>query len=180
MKPAFSVVMLLLASCLAMPLQAEPYKMRPGLWEHSFTIKSQSGEMESAMANMQQQLANMPPEQRKRMEQMMAAQGVQAGAGGQSIRVCVSEEQAERSMMPQQDGDCRQEVLERRGNTIKYRFQCSGDAPSSGEGEVTFTSPTSYSGTSTINTTVQGRTETMAMAQSGKWLSSDCGNLKPR
>lgn len=180
MKASFSMLTLMAASCLSAPLQAQTTEMRPGLWEHAFTVKSQSGEMERAMAEMQQQMANMPPDQRKMMEQMMAAQGVQPGSGGQSLRVCISQEQAKRGLVPQQKGNCRQEIIERQGTTIKYRFHCAGAAPSSGEGEVTFTSPTSYRGKSTVNTTVQGHAERMSMEQSGKWLSDDCGNLKPR
>ncbi|HJQ63709.1 MAG TPA: DUF3617 domain-containing protein, partial [Burkholderiales bacterium] len=42
-------------------------RMRPGLWEHSFTMKSQSGQMEQSRKDMQQQMASMPPEQRKMM-----------------------------------------------------------------------------------------------------------------
>lgn len=179
MKKPLSMVTLLATLFLGAPLHAQQEEMRPGLWEHSFTIQSQSGEMERALREMQQQLESMPPEQRKMMEQMMTAQGVQMGAGGQSIRVCISKEQAARGMVPQQDGNCRQEIVERRGNTIKFTFQCAGNPPSSGEGEVTFTSPTSYSGKSTFNTTVNGQAERMLMEQSGKWLSYDCGNLKP-
>lgn len=178
MKSALTAA-ILLGACLTAPLQAQTYEMRPGLWEHSFTLKSQSGKLERAMAEMQQQMANLPPEQRKMMERMMAAQGVQLGSGD-SLRVCISKEQAARAMVPQQHGNCRQEILERRGNTIKYRLQCTGDTTASGEGEVTFTSPTAYSGKSTFNTTVQGRDERMTMEQSGKWLSDDCGELKPR
>jgi len=71
-------------------------RMRPGLWEHSFTVKSQSGQMEKAMADMQQQMASMPPEQRKMMEDMMAKQGMSMGAQGRSVKMCITKEQAER------------------------------------------------------------------------------------
>ena len=44
---------------------AQPQKLRPGLWEHTVAMKSQSGQMEAAMAQMQKSLASMTPEQRK-------------------------------------------------------------------------------------------------------------------
>ena len=40
---------------------AQTQKMRPGLWEHAVSFKSQSGQMEAAMAQMQKSLAGMPP-----------------------------------------------------------------------------------------------------------------------
>ncbi|MDD2368707.1 MAG: DUF3617 family protein, partial [Sulfuricurvum sp.] len=50
-------------------LQAET-TIRPGVWEYTSTIKSQSGEIEKSMAQMNQQMASLPPEQRKMMEKM--------------------------------------------------------------------------------------------------------------
>ena len=180
MKPAFTVAVVLAWSIITTQVLADPAEMRPGLWEHSFTMKSQSGEMERTMQRMQEQMANMPPEQRQMIEQMLADQGMQVGPSGQSVRICLSEEQAKRGMVPQQDGNCSQEIVERRGNTIKFRFTCNGIPPSSGEGEVTILSSTAYTGKSTVDTTVQGSPEHMTIASSGKWLSSDCGKLRPK
>ena len=45
--------------------------MKPGLWEINNKMTTQSGEMEKGMAEMQKQLASMPPEQRKMMEDMI-------------------------------------------------------------------------------------------------------------
>lgn len=180
MKSALATAAVLVGSIATGQALAGPTQLRPGLWEHRFTMESQSGEMERSMQQMQEELANMPPEQRKMMEQMMASQGVQVGPGGHSVRICLSQEQAARGMVPQQDGNCRQEVVKRSGNTIKYRFNCTGNPPSSGEGEVTIISPTAYTGKSIVNTTVNGQPDRITMEQSGKWLSDDCGNIKSR
>lgn len=158
---------------------AQTQKMRPGLWEHSFTMKSQSGQMERSMKEMQQQMANMPPEQRKMMEEMMAQKGMGMGTPGKSVKVCITKEQAERDEIPQQEGNCTQQVVQRTANTIKMKFSCAGNPPTSGEGEVTFHSPTTYTGKTTVNTTVNGKPDRMTMDQSGKWLSADCGSIKP-
>ena len=72
----------------------------PGLWEHSVIFKTQSGEMEKAMAEMQKQLAAMPPEQRKQMEQMMAGRGVGIGPKANTYKVCVTKEEAARQAGP--------------------------------------------------------------------------------
>jgi hypothetical protein len=158
---------------------AQAQKMRPGLWEHSFTMKSESGQMEKAMSDMQRQMASMPPEQRKMMEQMMAQQGMGMGTPGKSVKVCITKEQAERNEVPRHEGNCTQQVVQRTANTIRVKFSCAGNPPTSGESEVTFTSPTAYTGKATVNTTVEGKPERMNMEQSGKWLSADCGSIKP-
>jgi hypothetical protein len=72
-KPTMKLRLALAVAPLAVAcLSASAQSMKPGLWEHSFTMKSQSGKMEQGMAEMQQQIAAMPPEKRKQMEQMMA------------------------------------------------------------------------------------------------------------
>ncbi|MDY0107013.1 MAG: DUF3617 domain-containing protein [Giesbergeria sp.] len=156
-------------------------KMRPGLWEYSVQMKSQSGQMEAAMAEMQKSLASMPPEQRKQMEQMMAQQGVSMGPKGQTVKVCVSKEQAEMDGIPPQEG-CTQKVQRIDASTMKVAFSCKGgqgQPPSSGEGTVTLQGPTAYTGQFKFKTQTQGKPEQIDMAQSGKWLSDQCGAIKP-
>src|SRR4051794_3345886 len=70
--------------------------LKPGLWEITNNMKSSSGEMEKAQAQMQQQMANMPPEQRKKMQEMLAQHGVQMGvkgSGGMTMKTCMTKEQ---------------------------------------------------------------------------------------
>ena len=174
---------LLAAAPLALScLVASAQTVQPGLWEHSFQIKTQGGKMEAAMAQMQQQMASMPPEQRKMMEQMLAQQGIGLGAKGQSVKVCITPEMAAKQELPQQDGDCKQDIVQRSANSMKFKFSCKPDkdrGPTSGEGEVTFISPTAYTSKSVINTTIEGKPERMNMDMAGKWLSKDCGAIKP-
>lgn len=161
-------------------------KMRPGLWEHNIQMKSQSGQIESAMAQAQKAMAALSPAQRKQMEQMMAAQGLDIGLGGngakgQTVKVCVTPEQAAMDEMPQQDG-CTQKVQRMDASTLKMNFQCKGDAdtpPTSGEGTVQLQGPTAYTGQFKIKTALNGKAEQIDMAQSGKWLSDQCGAIRP-
>lgn len=169
-----------ITALLAGPAAAQSaFKLQPGLWEQSMTMKTASGEMEAKMAQMQQQMASMPPEQRKMIEDMMAKQGVGMGGRNNAIRMCISAEQAERGDMPQHDGNCKQEMLERTGTTIRYRFSCTGERPTSGEGEYTMTSPTAYSGRASVVSQVKGKPEKIDMTQAGRWISADCGAIKP-
>lgn len=155
--------------------------MKPGLWEINNKMQTGSGKMEQGMAQMQQQIASMPPEQRKMMQEAMAKQGVSMGAGGPAstgVKVCMTKEMAERDQIQPQQGDCKHTTSPRSGNTMKLSFTCT-TPPSSGEGQVTFTSAEAYTVTMTINTLVQGKPEKVNMDASGRWLSADCGAIKP-
>lgn len=154
--------------------------MKPGLWEHHFTIKSQSGKIENAMADLKVKMANMPVEQRKMMEDMMAKQGLGINHHANSVKVCISKEQAANLEIPQgQNQNCKNEVIKRTAKTIKIKFECKGISKSLGEGEFTLTSPTSYTGKSVVNMTVDNKPDRMNMDQKGKWLSANCGEIKP-
>ena len=172
--PGFCAAALAVA-CLSATAQTQA----PGLWEHTIAIKG--GEMEKAMAQMQKELAAMPPEQRKAMEQMMASRGVGSGAKGTTVQLCVTPEDAARKTGPKMgSGNCTQEVVQRSSSTMKVKWQCTGEHPSSGEGEVTFASDKAYTGKAVVTTTMKGKPETVNIEQSGRWLAADCGATQPR
>ena len=167
-------------AALAAALPAHAQTQAAGLWEHRFTVKSEDGRMEAAMAQMQQQLAAMPPEQRAQMEAMMASRGVKMGGQGSSAKYCVSKEQAARPAEPRLSGtDCTRHDVARSGNTVKFKFECSQPQPVQGDGEMTFSGDKAYRGRSTVVTHVRGQPQQMAMEMSGQWLSADCGDIKP-
>lgn len=165
---------------------AAAQSMKPGLWEITNKMggSGDSGaKMNAAMEQMQKQMASMSPEQRKQMEKMMAQQGVNmspgAPGGGMSTRVCITKEMAARNEAPaQHQGDCKQESMQKSGNTTKFKFSCS-KPPSTGEGEVTLNSPESYTMKMKMMSQAKGKPEQMTMDAQGKFLSSDCGSIKP-
>ena len=152
--------------------------LKPGLWEHSFTMKSQSGRMEAAMEEAQRQLEQMPAEQRRMMEQMLESQGMVMRPGGGVVKVCLTEADIARGALPEQEG-CRQEILEQSRERLRVRFVCEGDPPTSGEGDITFHGPERYTGKATLRTEIDGQPDVMTVDQSGRWLSSDCGDIEP-
>ena len=171
---------LVAAMLLAASFCAGAQTMKPGLWEINNKMQSGSGQIEQSMAQMQQQMASMPPEQRKMMQDMMAKQGVSMGGpGGMSVKVCVTREMAARNDIPAHQSDgCQHVSSPRSGNTMKMSFTCT-NPPSSGEGTVTFVSPDAFTTRMTVTTAVEGKPERVTMDGSGKWLSADCGAVKP-
>ena len=153
----------------------------PGLWEVTQKMGG-NPEIDNAMADMQKELAGMPPAQRKQMEAMLGGQGMgvpgAAAGGGTVIKTCISKDMADRSQMPMQKGDCTSTVLEKTRTSMKMKFACTSP-PSSGEGQFTFLGDKAYTMKMTINALAQGKPQTTTLEGSGKWLGADCGAIKP-
>lgn len=173
----FPMIPALMLAAAASGLQAQTIK--PGLWE----IRQQpqlDAQRQAQLDQVQKQLASLPPEQRKMMEQMMASKGVsvQLGQGGaMTIKSCLSKEQSERALMPRTEGKC-QHDLQRSGNTLRGHFQCT-DPASEGDTELVFQGDDRYTTRTEIRIAREGRTETIRSTGEARWLGSDCGTLKP-
>lgn len=171
----------LLAALL--PLGAWAQSLKPGLWEITTRMQGGGGErLAAAQAQMQEQMKNMPPEQRKMVEEMMSRQGVRmapsGGGGGMNLQICMTREMAERSEVPVGRGDCKVTSQQRTGSTMKSSFSCT-NPPSSGEAQVTFSGPEAYTSKVLVNSTAGGKAETTQVESAGRWLSADCGSVKP-
>ena len=172
----------LAALAVACPAVASAQSMKPGLWEITHKTQGAAGsQMADAQAKMQKDMANMSPEQKKMVQEAMAKHGVQmgGGAGGaMSIKTCMTREMIEKNQVPQQKGDCKQTSQSKSGNTMKFTVQCT-NPPSTAEGQVTYQGSEAYTMKMVVNSKVDGRPQTMNMESSGKWLSADCGAIKP-
>jgi hypothetical protein len=203
MNKLFSVLVVALG-ITAVPLQAEPIKvdMKAGLWENKViwggdsaegTPAIQPDQVKLAMEEMKKQLANMPPEQRKQMEAMMAQSGmkvtddgvsfnnnqVEISPTGTNAKVCVTQAQIDRGELPDDVKGCESALKKISATQFKSTHICSGEYSGTGESEVTFHSPKHYTGTGKMNQVMNGEKRTMAFTMEGKWLSSDCGDVKP-
>ena len=158
--------------------------LKPGLWEMSTQMlggAAGAAGTGDAMAKMQKEMAALPPEQRKMVEDMMAKKGMQMGTapgGGMAVKVCMTKEMVERNEMGRQQGDCTSTNSPRSGKSMKFSFVCT-KPPSSGEGEVTFTSPEAYSSRVSVTSAAGGKPEKTDIQSSGRWLGTDCGTVKP-
>lgn len=172
----------LLGSIAALPALAQ--NMKPGLWEIDTKSSATADPRLRQMLEMQkQQMANMPPEQRKMMEDMMAKHG--AGGltispdGGMHVKACVTPEMVARNQLPmQQRGNCVHKRSPMVGNGMTMSFTCTNPNVS-GEGSATFSGDTAFAMTMQTVATVNGKKQASSMSSSGKWLASDCGNIKP-
>src|SRR5687768_10008814 len=144
-------------------------QMKPGLWE--MTMKSDA-------------MANMPPMSPEQLEQMrrMGITMPQTQDGGIVTRVCISKQMAERDQPPvmQNDAGCQSKNYRRTGNTYSVDIVCNGPTMK-GEGRAkgTFTGTDRFTSTYDFKGTMDGQPVNQHHDSSGKWLSADCGNVKP-
>jgi hypothetical protein len=170
-----------LAACAAASLAAQPAPaqvIKPGLWDTNSKMGG-NPKVQDAMALAQQQLANLNPEQRQRIEGMMAKHGVSIGSDGVAAKMCVTREMAAQQQLPiQQRGNCNYRHDPVSGNSMKFSFTCT-DPQANGEGSVTFTSPTAYSSSMRVTSSATGSPETVTVDSTGRWLGADCGAIQP-
>ena len=179
MNKSIAPVLLLACACAALPAGAQT--MKPGLWSLSNTMTSSDPQVSQAMSAMQQHMASMSPEQRQQMQKMMQQHGVQldVGAGGAlQTKLCMTREMAERKEFPVQQGDCKQTFTQQSATRGHIAFTCTTPKVS-GEGDMVADSDTSYRAHMKIRSQEQGRNETVDMDVTGKWLSADCGTIRP-
>ena len=149
---------------------ADGLNIKPGLWEiqHKSNVNGQD------MPDMEEMMANVPPEMRKQMEAAMAQQG--AGMGKNGMTVCITAEQIARGETGAQDpnSDCKMLNMKQHGNTTNMSMQCT-QPKAEGDMEVTRVSETEWHSKTQMRT----REGNMNMEARGKWLGADCGKVKP-
>jgi hypothetical protein len=182
MKRTLTMFALLACAGAAFPAgagAAQSLNMKPGLWELDNRVSSSDPQIQSAMSEMQKQLANMSPQQRQSLQQMMDRNGVQLQLGdGGTIHssVCMTREMIDRKTFPVQGGECSQNVTPLSGNRFKVAFSCTKPR-ARGAGEISMESDTSYRGR--VQITSEERSGTVDMDVTGRWAGADCGGVKP-
>lgn len=172
MKKLRPMHMGLIVLCLA-AAPACATDIRPGLWEFKSTQLSVNGlpDMSSQMAQMHQQMKNLPPETRRMIEQQMAARGVSLGKDG-AVRSCITPEQASQDNIyaGKTDGDCTLDSVNRSGNTVSGRMSCP-QQQTTGDFTARIDSPEHF----TTRVNMDSPRGKMQMETEARWVSAECG-----
>jgi hypothetical protein len=176
-----------LAALAAAQVSANSFGLKPGLWEtHILKLvvdgQDKSGMMADASSKMQAAMANLPPEQRARMEAMMNERGggPSMGAGGVT-RICISPEMAS-SDKPYvgNDAHCDPASISRSGNHTSFTVSCTTNGETStGKGESTVTGDLIASTMDMTTKKSGGEAHTQHIETEMKFLGTDCGSVKP-
>lgn len=198
-----SLVFMAVASLVAASSVAQvKVDMKAGLWQNSIKFEGgaqgqlaalQKDQADSIIGDMQEQLKNMPPEQRKMMEDALAASKAQAGQlpeyqnehmslskDGVVTKDCITQAEIDKGWVPESEDGCKSTVTAVGKNKFKLHQVCEGEGASSMDAEVEFSSTTKFTGTGTAVQNFNGQRYTMPVALEGKWLASECGAIKPR
>ncbi len=143
-------------------------QMKAGLWE--MTMKS------DAMKNM----PKIPPEQMEQMRKM----GVnipEMKDGAMVTKVCITKEMASRDEPPAMDKEsgCQPKNFQRSGNSYSVDIICNGALKGEGKGKGSFSGDQSFTSTYDFKGSMHGQPVTQHHETSGRWLSADCGSVKP-
>lgn len=173
-----SAALPVLLACLAAGAHAAQPNFKPGLWEVQNKSSMGDNKMQALMAAAQEHLAK-DPAMRAQVEAAMSRNGVSIGQSGMvTAKLCITPAMAARQQLPiQQKGACKMQFDPSVGNSTHYSYSCSSPVVASGDGTITFTSPTSY--TAISRTTPTQGMPALSVESQGRWLSSDCGSIAP-
>jgi hypothetical protein len=198
MKSRFvlSVAVLSLASAQSFSVQVD---IKPGLWEHTMKFdegsikamqKEQQLNMDKQLETMKKRMAELPPEQRAQVEEVIKQQGgdvnqlgsaflgqaLQEIAKPQISKECLTQEQIDKGLFSTSEKDCRSEITKTGGNTFKMVADCKG---SHSEIDITVQNPKLYTGAAVFTSDEAGSKRVVKASLAHKWLSSDCGSIRP-
>lgn len=150
-----------------------PIALKPGLWQLEVKMK-QDGKDFDPQAKLREALAKMPPEQRKMVAETMKQQGVVTD--GKGFKVCYTREMLDRGhgLSADPSGNCDSKITEQTAALIKMTFTCKDG--SKGKGEFKLGEGVRFVG-HIESTKADGKK--FEMAQEGKFLKADCGDVKP-
>lgn len=155
------------------------HTLKPGLWEINNTVSSNSGAVNQLLSQAPGLIAGLPAEQRSKLENLMARQGVTLGTGGaMTAKICMTQAMVDRNELPAQAGNCQSSPAPRTGNTLQFSFTCSKPV-ASGQGQITILSPESYTVKTTVNSSAGGQAATVNTDGTARFVAASCGNIRP-
>lgn len=173
--PSALAALALLATSHSVTANELDLDIRPGLWEHSIQMQSDSGQMEQAIAEARRQIEQLPENQRRMMEELMTSQGITLDLTGTTLQVCIREEDIARGAFPQQD-NCEHTITRQGQDEFAFRFECAGDPPYSGTGTMNIVDREHYQGDGEFTIRIAGNPERVTMQQEGRWLAAECND----
>jgi hypothetical protein len=145
-------------------------KIKPGLWE----MRMRSDEIKS--------MPKIPKEQQDQMKQM----GIKIPTmedGVMVTKICVTREMSERddfSMQQKEQSSCKTQNMIRSKDSYSLDLICnSPELKGTGKVKGSYASTESMQSTYDFKGTSYERPISQHMETTGKWLSSDCGEIKP-
>jgi len=149
--------------------------VRPGLWE-----MTTSGEASGVPPIPEELLARLPPERRAKLQAAMAASMARA-ATPHASKQCITRQSLQHGIKIDGDGErnCRPTVISSTASVMDIRIECKS-AKHTALGTIHFQTAGPEAVNGTVNMTIGNGEHRLAMKRviSGKWLGTDCGDVK--
>ena len=177
-------ILLPLAS-IALSADMKPFDTKLGLWETTTTTEMEGMPAMPAMPQIPKEtLDKMPAAQRARLEAMMSNRGGPGAPRTMTSRSCATKEtQARGYGVPEsKDVDCTRQIISSSSSKAQIHVECSpkgGGPTSNGEIAVERIDAEHIQGNMTTKTMANEKSITVKMVFSSKWISADCGDVKP-
>jgi hypothetical protein len=156
-------------------------RMKPGLWEVRVIKRVMDGQDQTPKAGtspqMQQAMANLPPDQKAKIE---AAMKQHAGSNG-ATRMCISPDMAKRDApMLDHGGRCPPATVHRDGTHTTFEFSCTiNGMTSTGKGDATVSGDVITTRVDTTMHALNGATHVTHDESEMHFVGPDCGDVKP-
>jgi hypothetical protein len=182
MRTSFQVARIVAIAAVGSGVQAADLKLnvKPGLWEVT-SVGQVAGQM-PAMQMPDSVMQNMTPERRAQMEAMMKNMAARA-AQPRTRQRCITEEQLKRDAAFNEADrpNCKRTVTMNSSSDWEVHSQCTVE---NGQTDVTAhfhaDSPSSVTGNIDVAANGEnGRNMSIKNTVTAKWLSADCGDVKP-
>ncbi|WP_413612248.1 DUF3617 domain-containing protein [Bdellovibrio sp. HCB-110] len=171
------ILLVILTLSYAVPSLA--FDIKPGLWEVQ-TVVTYDGKQFDPQAEIKKAMAAMSPEQRKQMEALMKkGAGGGSGFGGLSengFRICYTKAMLnDPKKVMESSKKCKMDLKSQTSTKLTGTFNCPDDK-TSGTFDWTVKNQNLYEGLMT-GKTKDGKTS--LVRQNAKFVSADCGSVKP-
>lgn len=149
--------------------------VKTGLWQTTVAVQM-SGQLPMSDAD----LAKMPPERRQQMEAAMKA-AMASASQPHVVKSCVTAEQLRKglSFKAEDQPSCKRTVVTSSSSNWEMHEECTGASPRTSNIRFHANSPEEIDGEMHMTMSRGERTMTSNGTIHGKWLSSDCGDVKP-
>jgi len=175
------LAVLFLTRCQAAD-EIRPLDLKLGLWET--TTKTEMAGM-PAMPTMpaipEETLAKLPPAQRAQIEARMKAAGGAGGPRTNTVKSCITKESlAHGANFAQTDSSCTSKVINSSSTKQEIHMECArGQTKMSGDATFERVDAEHVKGTIAMKAAEGSMPINMKTSFETKWLSSDCGDVKP-
>ena len=161
---------------------AQNIDIKTGLWENTLSTEIAAMPAMPAMpAISEETLAKMPPAQRAQVEQMMKGRGSAGSPRATTTKSCITRETLSKPLYNSTDKTCNAKLVGATANMQNVHIVCApGGTKTEGDMTIERIDPEHVKGTMVMTSTGEaGRSMDMKMTMNDKWISSDCGDVKP-